>query len=236
MSAGGAVVVGSINLDIAVRAPRIPGPGETLLAAAGVRTDPLDTVDVPTGTALISVDAVGENAIVVVPGANASVGEPTGDQRARIASADVVLAQLEIPLPAVIAAAGARATGTLFVLNAAPSALLSDALWALVDILVVNEHEAVDLADLVPGDRSNLGIHDPGARDVDRAIELLLHRVPVELVTLGSAGSVLPRRGSAPVQRLGAQDSEPTAAETRAQRDLAYPSADPAVADQEAEA
>lgn len=313
---GSVVVVGSVNLDIAVRVPRIPGPGETLLATgmsrsgggkganqavaaaragalttflgcvghdgdgtqlrtslstAGVRTDLLATVDAPTGTALISVDAAGENAIVVVPGANAAVGEPTDDQRARIASADVLLAQLEIPIAAVIAAAGARAPGTPFVLNAAPSVPLPDELWSLVDILVVNEHEALDLCQPVPGDPER-----PVARELERAIEVLLRRVPVVIVTLGGEGSVLARRGmtavwlpapavtvvdttgagdtfcgvfaaalargadaleaillgsaaaSLAVQRPGAQDSVPTASETQAQRDLAYPTAEPA--------
>ncbi len=237
---GTVVVVGSINLDIAVRVPRIPAPGETLLATgvsrsgggkganqavaaaldgadttfigcvgddgegaglraalvtADVRTDLLGSVDAPTGIALISVDDAGENAIVVVPGANARVGAPSPAQRARIAAADVVLAQLEIPVPAVVAAARARTPGAVFVLNAAPSATLPPELWALVDVLVVNEHEAVDLA---------ATIDDEPRRDADpatdRAIELLLGRVPTVLVTLGSAGAVLARRGGTPVR------------------------------------
>jgi ribokinase len=309
--AGSVVVVGSVNLDIAVSVPRIPGPGETLLATdlsrfsggkganqavaaaragarttflgcvgrdgdgtrlrtslseAGVRTDLLATVDAPTGIALISVDANGENAIVVVPGANAAVGGPTDAQRERIASADVLLAQLEIPVAAVIAAARARGTGALFVLNAAPSAPLPDELWSLVDILVVNEHEAFDLCEPPPG-----AADGPVPRELDQAVEALLRRVPVVIVTLGGEGSVIARRGAASVrvhaptvtavdttaagdtfcgvvaaslacgedaleavrlgsaaaslavQRPGAQDSVPAAAETRVQRDLAYP-------------
>ena len=307
---GAVVVVGSINLDIALQVTRIPAPGETVLASgvrrsgggkganqavaaalagadttfigcvgedhagaelrgalasSGVRTDLLDSVDAPTGTALISVDPTGENAIVVAPGANALVGAPSPDQHARIATADVVLAQLEIPLTAVIAAAGARTPGAVFILNAAPSASLPAELWTLVDVLVVNEHEAADLA---------TSIAEEPADSVQHAIEVLLGRVPWVLVTLGSAGAVLARRGMPPVrvpapavsavdttaagdtfcgvfaaalargddpvesvrlasaaaslavQRPGAQASVPTADETKAQRDHAYPPAD----------
>lgn len=160
------------------------------LASSGVRTDLLDSVDAPTGIALISVDSAGENAIVVAPGANALVDAPTPVQRARIAAADVVLAQLEIPLHAVLAAAHARTPGSTFILNAAPSAPLSGELWATVDVLVVNEHEAADLA---------ASIADEPAADVHHAIELVLGRVPCVVVTLGSAGAILARRGLPPV-------------------------------------
>ena len=160
------------------------------LASSGVRTDLLDDVDAPTGIALISVDDAGENAIVVAPGANALVDAPTPVQRDRIAAADVVLAQLEIPLHAVIAAAHARTSGNLFILNAAPSAPLSAELWSSIDVLVVNEHEAADLA---------ASIADGPVADVHHAIGLLVDRVPCAVVTLGSAGAVLARRGSPPV-------------------------------------
>ncbi|CAN5142870.1 ribokinase [soil metagenome] len=162
----------------------------TALASSGVRVDLLDSVDAPTGIALISVDSAGENAIVVAPGANALVDAPTPVQRARIAAADVVLAQLEIPLHAVVAAAHARAPGNLFILNAAPSAPLAEELWATIDILVVNEHEAADLA---------ASIGDAAVPDMQHAIELVLGRVPCVVVTLGSAGAILARRGFPPV-------------------------------------
>src|SRR5690606_20622342 len=115
------------------------------LQGAGVRTDTVDRVDAPTGTALITVSPDGENAIVVAPGANSRVRVGAAQAR-RVAAADVVLAQLEIPLGTVTAAAVERRQGALFVLNAAPSRELPDALWREVDVLVVNEHEAADLA------------------------------------------------------------------------------------------
>src|SRR5687768_12563419 len=70
-----------------------------VLGAEGVDVTALATVaGVPTGRALIAVDDGGENSIVVVAGANASV--PLGS----LPRARVVLAQLEID-PAVVAAA-----------------------------------------------------------------------------------------------------------------------------------
>ncbi len=90
----------------------------------------------PTGRALISVDGTGENSIVVVPGANALVRSDV------IPAARVVIAQLEIPMLAVIDAfRSARATGALTILNPAPGRPLPDVLIGLCDFIVPNEHE-----------------------------------------------------------------------------------------------
>jgi len=156
------------------------------LRRAGVRTDLVWRLDVPTGTALITVSPDGENAIVVAPGANSHLAVEA-PQAERIAAADVVLAQLEIPLDVVRAAAQARRPGALLVLNAAPSRPLPDDLWAAVDVLVVNEHEAADLVD------------DPAATDPAGLADALLERVPAVVVTLGGDGSLVARRGQAPV-------------------------------------
>ncbi|WP_413452600.1 ribokinase [Georgenia phoenicis] len=151
------------------------------LAAAGVHTDLVARVTEPTGTALISVTPDGENTIIVAPGANSAVTVGP-EQAARVAEADVVLAQLEIPLEAILAAAAARRTGALLVLNAAPSRELPEELWNAVDVLVVNEHEAADLA---------------GADDGTEPAELasaLLARVPAVVVTLGGEGCLVAER------------------------------------------
>jgi ribokinase len=104
-----------------------------------------------TGQAWITVDADGENAIVVVRGANAEV-RWTGDVAVR--PGDVLLAQLEVPLPCVAEAVrAAHAAGARAVVNAAPYAGLPPDVVALADPVVVNEHEALSLADsdMVPG-------------------------------------------------------------------------------------
>lgn len=162
------------------------------LAGAGVRTDTVNRVDAPTGTALITVSPDGENTIVVAPGANSRVRVGAA-QADRIAAADVVLAQLEIPLDTVVAAGGARRTGALLVLNAAPSRELPDAVWDQVDVLVVNEHEA---ADLVGGSPS------AGPEGLAAA---LLGRVPAVVITLGGRGSLVAERGGRPVRVPAAQ-------------------------------
>jgi ribokinase len=151
------------------------------LGGAGVKTDLVVRADAPTGTAFVTVSPDGENAIVVAPGANDHVVIGPA-QAGRIAEADVVLAQLEIPLDVVAAAAAARRPGALMILNAAPSRELPDSLWAVVDLLVVNEHEAADLAG------------EP---------EKLLKRVPAVVVTLGGEGCAVLRRDREPVRIPG---------------------------------
>ncbi|MBD7949245.1 ribokinase [Oerskovia rustica] len=187
--------------------------GELLLASldgAGVRTDLVGRTAAPTGTALITVSPDGENAIVVAPGANAHV-RIGPEQAERIGAADVVLTQLEIPLDVVLAAGAARRPGAVLALNAAPSRDLPDAMWAAFDLLIVNEHEARDLAGEA-ADAAGAGAPvdptspaDPAAPTdpVDAAEHLaatLLARVPAVVVTLGGAGCLVAQRGSAPVR------------------------------------
>jgi len=111
---------------------------------AAVRVQP----DCPTGHALITVDEAGENAIVVVAGANAAVAVEDLEVLGRVGAGDVVLLQLEVP-PAVVAAAARRASarGARVILNLSPFAALPPDVVALADPLVVNEHEALLLAD-----------------------------------------------------------------------------------------
>ena len=111
---------------------------------AAVRVEP----DCPTGHALITVDEAGENAIVVVAGANAALAVEDLEVLGSAGPGDVVLLQLEIP-PAVVAAAARRASarGARVILNLAPYAALPPDVVALADPVVVNEHEALLLAD-----------------------------------------------------------------------------------------
>ncbi|MBD8078615.1 ribokinase [Cellulosimicrobium arenosum] len=151
------------------------------LERGGVRTDLVARSAAPTGTALITVSPDGENAIVVAPGANSDVAIGAA-QRERIAAADAVLAQLEVPLDVVLAAARARTRGVPMILNAAPSRDLPAELWTEIDVLVVNEHEAADLA-------------GAGA-DAEMLAGALLARVPAVVVTLGGDGCLVAERGT----------------------------------------
>ncbi|MCB1209086.1 MAG: ribokinase, partial [Verrucomicrobiales bacterium] len=77
----------------------------------------------PTGSAIIAVDAAGENQIIVIPGANAQLSGPTVKmQRSRIAVSKALLLQLEVPLETVVDAITiANQTNVPVVLNPSPA-------------------------------------------------------------------------------------------------------------------
>lgn len=118
------------------------------LQDAGVDLTAVQTVEGPSGLAVVSVDAAGENTVVVVPGANAAVSpEMVGGWADLIGSADVVVLQGEISAASNQAAA-ALVRGRL-VINLAPVIELAPDLLRQADPLVVNEHEgAAALAQL----------------------------------------------------------------------------------------
>jgi ribokinase len=122
-----------------------------LLTSAGVDLAALRTVPGPTGLALVTVADDGENTIVVIPGANATMGAEAVQASADvIAAAAVVVLQGEIPAAGIVAAAR-LATGRV-VLNLAPVIDLDAAAIKRADPLVVNEHEAaLVLAQVEPG-------------------------------------------------------------------------------------
>ena len=169
-------VLGSLNMDISVTVPRLPGPGATVLGSAArftpggkganqavaaarlgadvrmvgcvgdddfgrqllaaLRAEGIDTgavrivPAVPTGLAMIAVDAGGENLIIVAPGANHQVGPPD------VASAgayerDILVISAEIPAPAITQAL-AQAGPAIFNLAPAPEnakALVEPGTW-----------------------------------------------------------------------------------------------------------
>jgi ribokinase len=150
------------------------GFGDTLLGwldDEGVDTAAVRRTAEPTGTALVVVDRAGENSIVVAPGANSTMRELGGEEQRRIRDADTLVMQCEVPVGILLAAAK---VGRRVVLNAAPATPLPEELLALVDVLVVNSHEAVAL----------VGGHEP---DLAAA---LATRVRDVVVTLGSQGAV----------------------------------------------
>ena len=112
--------------------------GETatrLLLEAGVDLSRCRRVaDLPTGVALIVVDAAGENQIVVAPGANRQL-QP-GD--VVLGANDVVVCQLEIPVDVVGEAL--RHAG-LAILNCAPARTLPPDVLTAANIVIVNETE-----------------------------------------------------------------------------------------------
>jgi ribokinase len=108
--------------------------------------------DAATGVAVITSARDGDNTIVVAPGANHALTPAfVLDHGERIAAADWLVTQLEVPLEAVAAGiAHARANGTAVLLNAAPARDLPPDLLRSVDVLVVNHGEAATVAAAAP--------------------------------------------------------------------------------------
>lgn len=187
------VVVGSLNMDLVMRTPRVPQGGETMFGHAfstlpggkganqavacarlgaqvsmigqvgqdgfgqtlrdGLSSDGIDVRHLgqsaaQTGVAMILVEDIGENRIILAPGANATLSTADIDKAVEaIRSAAMLVVQLEVPLPVVeYAMCMARQAGVPVLLNPAPACALNDEFLRQVDILVPNETEAALLA------------------------------------------------------------------------------------------
>jgi len=225
------VVIGSLNMDLVVKAVCAPKRGETVmgeeihfipggkganqaigLARLGAETtmigaigsdafgvelmkalnkDSVNTSNVmvleseATGIASILL-AEGDNSIVVVPGANAQFSPENLDRYERkIAEADLVLLQLEIPLATVeYAVKLARKHGKIVMLNPAPAQRLSQDLLGKVDYITPN--------------RSELALLTATAEEspITQGIERLLEGgVSCCVTTLGAEGVIYMEKG-----------------------------------------
>ncbi|WNW10633.1 ribokinase [Pseudomonas sp. DTU_2021_1001937_2_SI_NGA_ILE_001] len=222
------VVIGSLNMDLVIRAPRLPRPGETLVGEsfvtvpggkganqavavarlgspvamigcvgddaygeqlrAGLLDEAIDCSGVQTvkginsGIASILVDDHSQNAIVIVAGANGQLS-PASVQAldALLLDAQVVVCQLEVPLPTVeYSLRRARELGCTVILNPAPAEAPLPAHWyALVDYLIPNESEARAL--------TGVAVDSPGTAQI-AARALCEAGVQNVIVTLGSQG------------------------------------------------
>jgi ribokinase len=116
-----------------------------LFQAEGINTRCiLSDEALPSGVALITVDAAGENSIVVAAGANANL-LPADIEGAlsEIGTAGIILLQLEIPLETVQYVAGyAASNGIKLILNPAPAAVLPPELLSHIDVITPNITEA----------------------------------------------------------------------------------------------
>jgi ribokinase len=142
------------------------GFGEQMKATLkreGVDTRFVATGREPTGIASITLTGA-DNAIVVVPGANHELA-PADIDRAHeaFAQADVVLAQLEVPLATVLHAARlAKQLGKPFFLNPAPAVALSAELIELTTLLTPNEHELATALQTAQADWADVLKRMPG--------------------------------------------------------------------------
>ncbi len=159
------------------------------LSSAGVDVSYVRSVPgTPTGTAMISVDASGQNQIVIVAGANGCFGPAElASQSAAFAEAKVVLLQLEIPLETVETAVRyAKRAGALVVLDPAPVRALPDELLADVDYLTPNESELC----LLTGAKQSAGALSM-LEAQERAQKLLERGARKVLVKLAERGALL---------------------------------------------
>ena len=153
------------------------------LQAEGVRIEgALADAGAATGVALIMVDAQGEKQIMTAPGANHQLTvEDVSRASALIARARVALLQLELPLPAVEAAARlSRAAGAIVVLDPAPPRELPEELLRDVHVIRPNAAEAEVL--------TGVRVDDPDA--ARRAAQNLLRR-GVGAALIGAPGGSL---------------------------------------------
>ena len=155
-------------------------------AAARFRAEGIDARLVvdrrnPSGTALILVDAKGQNVISVALGANGTLSPADVKPRLKdLKGAAALLMQLETPIPTVLAAAkAAKAAGVMVVLNPAPAAKLPKELYPLIDWITPNETEAELLT----------GVKVKDAKSAQLAVDALKRKgVKNVAITMGAKG------------------------------------------------
>lgn len=166
------------------------------LAKAGVNTDAI-LVDeqISSGVAIIAVDDLAQNNIIIIPGANGRVGQADIDRLSQhLAPAQVLLLQLEVPLEATMAAAKmAHQQGVTVVLDPAPAPDdLPPQLFAAVDIITPNEVEAAQL----------VGFAVKSKNDGLRAATALLKKgVKTAIVKMGALGVCYARQAAGDIDQ-----------------------------------
>lgn len=175
----------------------------------GIDATHVATVQAATGRALIGVSARGENSIIVVAGANATV------TATEMPSARVVLTQLEVPLAAVESALSAgRAAGAITVLNPAPVQPIDAGILQWCDIVVPNEHEVELLGGvarlLALGARAVVVTMGSRGAELHTADAPVVHIEPFSVVPVDTTGAGDTFNGSL-CARLAAGDDLPTA-------------------------
>jgi len=171
----------------------------------GVKTEHIHFTDKAfSGVAPIAVDPEGNNAIIIVTGANDYLTkEEIEAARKTIAESQILICQLEIPPEISLEAMRiAREEGTITILNPAPAnPNLSDNYFILSDILCPNESETELLTDL----------HVGTLKEAETAARVLIERGAGKVIlTLGERGSLLVTGKSSeyiPVEKVKAFDT-----------------------------
>lgn len=156
-------------------------------AGAGVDVSHVARASGPTGVAVISVDAAGENSIIISAGANGTLA-PAHMEPELFTGAAVVSLCLEVSPETVQAAAQAgHDAGATVLLNLSPYAPVAQEVAQLTDVLLVNAHEGSQF----------LGGYDLPAADAPASAwlgavgEFARHGLAKVLLTLGADGSVV---------------------------------------------
>src|SRR5699024_9901389 len=140
------------------------------------------TEETQTGQAFITIDANGQNTILVYGGANMELNDDDVNQVAdAIADADYIIAQLEVPVPTIISAFKiARDNHVTTILNPAPARDLSQDLLTLTDIIIPNETEAELLSGIPVTSRDSM--HKNASYFLSLGMKLVI-------ITLGEQGT-----------------------------------------------
>jgi ribokinase len=187
-AAGVARLGGDVSFATKTGSRNLGEQARSFLAAEGLLGPWVKRSEEDNQVALIFVDEEGHNMISVAPGASADL-HPADVAGLDVHEGDILLAQLEIPVPTVTAAARrANKAGATVVLNPAPAAALPAELLQVVDIATPNETELAILT----------GMPTDTTKDVVTACERLVQMGVGEVIaTLGNKGSIhVTRTGS----------------------------------------
>ncbi len=140
-AAGAARLGAAVTFYTKIGSGDLGNQARSFLGSEGLLGPSVILSDRPNQVALITVDGTGSNTIAVAQGASADF-RPSDLANMQIDRADILLAQLEIPIETVAEAARrARQVGATVVLNPAPAAPLPAELLELVNIATPNETE-----------------------------------------------------------------------------------------------
>ncbi len=139
---------------------------------------------IPSGHALVMIGAAGTNYLSVAPGANHALTPASiDDAAAAIRSADMLVLQNEIPMPATARAMEiAHGAGVAILWNFAPAMPFPEEMLNYAPILVANETEAKFLTETTVTDRASAGV---------AARKLLDRGASAAIITLGASGSLV---------------------------------------------
>ena len=145
--------------------------------------------------ALIFLLPQGDNAIVVVSGANGRVGEDEKQMQhilATLPHVQALILQLEIPLETVVKlVAAAHQIGIPVVLNLAPAHALPLETLRQLHVLVLNEVEASFLRDTLAGASAVSPVPQTPQEASQLAVKLHERGIPRVVITLGAQGALL---------------------------------------------